>query len=342
MPRILLVDDSSLVRNSMQAALEPYGVELGHAENGEIAVAKACSSRWDLIFLDVVMPVMDGPTALKQIRASGVTTPVVLVTSVSIASVVAAAVKLGGVEYIGKPFTPDLVRSVAQKLLKLDPSALHSPPRVLLQGVTTDMVKQVARLLPPHIVIDHAASLGEAIDLAESHGHGLAIFETPNAADEGPAIASVLRAALPAAGIFALGDSGTAEPWAPVGALDGVLPRPIPPALGRGFLYANFLRPLIFVDGRVARAAGFVGPAVHLPAYLAMVERTLRGHCARLDLAMELQIDLRDLQADADTVVAFVHRVNGELREAGAAPGFRIAESVAGSTAAQLVGVLML
>jgi CheY-like chemotaxis protein len=41
MPRILLVDDAALTRNAMQAALEPWGIELAHAENGEVAVAKA-------------------------------------------------------------------------------------------------------------------------------------------------------------------------------------------------------------------------------------------------------------------------------------------------------------
>jgi hypothetical protein len=267
---------------------------------------------------------------------------VVLVTSVSTASVVAAAVKLGGVEYIGKPFTPEVIRSVVHKLLRLDASVLTTPPRILLQGVSPELTKQLPRLVPAHIVIDHAASLGEAMDLAECHGHGLAIFETPNLADEGYAIASALRTVLPASGIFALDATGAAEPWAPDGPLDGVLPRQITPALGRGFLYANFLRPLVFVDRTVARAAGFMGPPGHLPAYLAMVERTLRARCARLDLAVELQIDLRDLEADPDTVVAFVHRVNGELREAGAAPGFRIADALAQVTGDQLAGILLL
>ena len=106
--RVLLVDDSPLVRHAVQHALEPFGLEFAHAENGESAVAKAMASSWDLIFLDVVMPVMDGPSALRAIRARGNLTPIVLVTSVSTAAVVSAAIKLGGVQYISKPFTPGL------------------------------------------------------------------------------------------------------------------------------------------------------------------------------------------------------------------------------------------
>jgi response regulator receiver domain-containing protein len=74
--RVLLVDDSALIRNAMQAELEPYSLELVHAENGELAVERALSAHRDLIFLDMVMPVMDGPTALRRIRARGDTTPV--------------------------------------------------------------------------------------------------------------------------------------------------------------------------------------------------------------------------------------------------------------------------
>jgi two-component system, chemotaxis family, chemotaxis protein CheY len=146
--RVLLVDDSALIRNAMHAALEPYGLELVHAENGQIAVDRARSSRWDLIFLDVVMPVMDGPSALRQIRAAGNTTPVVLVTSVSTAATVSSAIKLGGVSYIGKPFTPDQIRAVAGKMLKLGPAVL---PQEFDEAVVRDFLYR--NFLLPLVVI---------------------------------------------------------------------------------------------------------------------------------------------------------------------------------------------
>ncbi len=324
MARILLVDDSPLVRNAMQAALEPYGVELAHAENGEVAVAKVASSRWDLIFLDVVMPVMDGPTALAEIRSRGIRTPVVLVTSVASASVVASAVKLGGVQYISKPFTPELIRSVAAKMLNLDPEQLKHPPRVLLQHRDPELPQQLARCLPAHIAIDATSSLSESLDLAESRGgHELVIFEPQNLADEGEAIASVLRDMLPAAGIFAIDPSGTSEPWHPEGPLDGVLPTPLDSAIGRGFLYPNFLRRLVFFGHETARAAGFQGARVHAPAYLAMVERVLCDRCPRLDLSLDLEIDLLDLDAEPEVVAELMKRLHRDLRSAGAAPAFR-------------------
>ncbi|HLL21552.1 MAG TPA: response regulator [Kofleriaceae bacterium] len=327
MPRVLLVDDSALIRSSMQAALEPMGIELAHAENGEIAVAKAASSRWDLIFLDVVMPVMDGPTALAEIRARGIKTPVVLVTSVSSAAVVAGAVKLGNVQYISKPFTPDMIKSVTLKLLKLDVSKLHPPPRVLVHHIDPELPKQVQRMLPAHIGIDAVTTLADAIAGVEERGHELVLFEPPDLDDDAVSIASVFRELLPTSGIFAIAPTNhviSERPWNPKGPLDGILARPFEPQLGRGFLYTNFLRPLVFLEQGCARAAGFQGNPAHAPAYLAMLERQLRDRCARADLTLELRIDLQDMQTDAATVLALAERVNDDLRDAGAAPAFML------------------
>jgi len=323
--RVLLVDDSALVRNSMQAALEPYGMELGHAENGQVAVDRAMSSSWDLIFLDVVMPVMDGPTALREIRARGNTTPVVLVTSVSTAAVVASAIKLGGVSYIGKPFTPAQIRAVATRMLKLDAALLDTPPRVLLQHADPALPARLRKLLPSHVAIDTSQLLAETLDLAEACRRDLVLFESRELIDERVAIANVIRRALPAAGIFALtDDAAPGAPWQPDESLDGTVPRGLDETVVRGFLYPGFLRPLVVLERMVAHAAGFRGPPGHLPAYVAMLGRVLIERCARLDQTADLQIDLSRMPDDADAVTAVVDTVNRELREAGAAPAFRI------------------
>jgi CheY-like chemotaxis protein len=327
--RVLLVDDSALVRNAMQAALEPYGMELGHAENGAVAVARATASRWDLIFLDVVMPVLDGPAALRQIRERGDTTPVVLVTSVSTAAVVASAIKLGGVSYIGKPFTPDQIRAVAGKMLRLDPALLQTPPRVLLQHVDPVLPARLRKLLPAHVAIDPSPTLAGSIDLAEARRYDLVLFESRDLAGERAAIANVLRRAAPAAGIFAITDDAAADaPWQPDEGLDGTVPSSLDDAVVRGFLYPGFLRPLVMLDRAVAHAAGFRGQPAHLPAYIAMLGRVLVDRCTRIDQTADLQIDLTRMPDDAGVVAAVVDAANRELRQAGAAPAFRLAATV--------------
>ena len=322
--RVLLVDDSALSRNAMQAALEPYGFELGMAENGEIALAKASASAWDLIFLDVVMPVMDGPTALRALRGRGDTTPVVLCTSVSTATVVASAVKLGGVSYIGKPFTPAQIRAVATKLLKLEP-AMPTPPRMLVQHTEPGLLGRLRKLVPNHVVIESSQSLAQTLELAERGTYELVIFESRDLVDERIAIANLIRRILPAAGIFAItADANPAAPWQPDEGLDGALPAALDDALVRGFLYPNFLRPVVGIEGLVARIAGFRGPPAELPMYLTIVTRVLLERWSRLDATADLQIDLTRMPADPDLINTLIKSVNDGLRLSGAAPSFRV------------------
>jgi CheY-like chemotaxis protein len=341
--RVLLVDDSALVRNAMQAALEPYGLELVHAENGEVAVARALSASWDLIFLDVVMPVMDGPTALREIRARGSTAPVVLVTSVSTAAVVASAVKLGGVSYISKPFTPEQICAVATRVLKLDPAQLRTPPRVLLQAADPALPGRLRKLLPAHVAIDLSPTLARSLDLAEAGRRDLVLFESRDLADEMVSVANLIRRALPAAGIFALtDDADPGAPWQPDEGLDGLVPHAFDDALVRGFLYANFLRPRVVLDGMVAHASGFLGPPGHLPVYLAVLTRALIERCTGLDPTADLRIDLTRMPDDVEAVLAVVAAVDRALRGAGAAPAFRIGPAIQRAAGDRLAGVVVL
>ena len=339
--RVLLVDDSALVRNSLQIALEPYGLELVHAENGAIAVDKAMTSSWDLIFLDVVMPVMDGPTALREIRARGNTTPVVLVTSVSTASVVASAVKLGGVSYIGKPFTHDQIRAIATRILKLDAGPPRSPPRVLVQHAEPGLPARLRKLLPAHVEIASSQSLSESLDLAEATRHDLVLFESRDAHEEIVTVANLIRRLLPAAGIFALADATADSRWRPDEALDGVLPLALDDATVKGFLYTHFLRPLVVVERTIAHAAGFRGAAADLPIYLAMLGRVLVERCVELDPMLDLRIDLTRMPDDPAAVIGMLVSVNRDLRQAGRAPVFRITAAMRAAVAGRIGDVVV-
>jgi CheY-like chemotaxis protein len=343
MRRVLVVDDSALIRNAMVAALEPFGLEIETAEHGEAALAKAAAAAWDLIFLDVVMPVMDGPTALRALRAGGDATPVVLATSVSTAAIVAAAIKLGGVHYIAKPFTPPQIRAVAAKLLRLDPGQLDAPPRVLVQHADPGLPARLRRLLPAHVAIDPSSALAQSLDLAERGPRDLVLLESAELGDELVAIANVIRRALPAAGIFALADpADPAAPWQPDEGLDGWLPRDLDDALARGFLYPNFLRPLVELDGARARLAGFRGPRAHLPAFATQLARRLVARVADLDRTADLRIDARRVSDDPEVVIAVLAAADQALRGAGASPAFVMSAPARAATAGRLDRIVVL
>src|SRR5262249_55177301 len=67
---VLIVDDQPLNRKVARLFLEPYGFQIAEAENGQLALEQLAMQTYDLVLLDVHMPVMDGPETIRRIRAS--------------------------------------------------------------------------------------------------------------------------------------------------------------------------------------------------------------------------------------------------------------------------------
>jgi len=78
--KILLVEDSELVREAVAAILEQEGHILTIAENGEEGLAKLQSTAFDLVIADLWMPKMDGLAMLKKSRALGDMPPVIVLS----------------------------------------------------------------------------------------------------------------------------------------------------------------------------------------------------------------------------------------------------------------------
>jgi PAS domain S-box-containing protein len=79
--RILVVDDSDENRELLDLVLGDAGIEVESAENGEVGVRKAIESHFDLILMDMQMPVMDGYTATKLLREKGYTKPILALSA---------------------------------------------------------------------------------------------------------------------------------------------------------------------------------------------------------------------------------------------------------------------
>lgn len=106
--RILIVDDDDLLRRSLAFSLEQAGFQTNTSDSAENALSMIVHQRPDLVLLDIMMPGMDGMTALRQFRDEmGI--PVIFLTARRRELDQILGLELGADDYIAKPFNPDLV-----------------------------------------------------------------------------------------------------------------------------------------------------------------------------------------------------------------------------------------
>ena len=114
--RVLVVDDSSLVRLYYRSALEKAGFEVQQAINGIEAMEKVLSEPFGLVIVDVNMPRMDGYTFLRSLRSGAAdvaTLPALMISTEAEIRDIAAARTAGANFYLIKPVAEDeLVRHV--------------------------------------------------------------------------------------------------------------------------------------------------------------------------------------------------------------------------------------
>jgi two-component system, chemotaxis family, chemotaxis protein CheY len=114
--KVLVVDDSSLVRLYYRSALETAGFEVKQAINGIEAMEKVLSESFDLVIVDVNMPRMDGFTFLRSLRSSAAgaaTLPALMISTESGEQDIAEARVAGANFYLVKPVAEvELVRHV--------------------------------------------------------------------------------------------------------------------------------------------------------------------------------------------------------------------------------------
>jgi two-component system, chemotaxis family, chemotaxis protein CheY len=119
--KILLIDDSKTMRNIQRSILTQMGhTQIEEAQDGLDALSKVGGFSPDLILVDWNMPNMDGLTFVKQFRAKGLKTPIIMVTTEAEKTRVIDAIKAGVNNYVVKPFTPDVLgQRIAETLTKM-------------------------------------------------------------------------------------------------------------------------------------------------------------------------------------------------------------------------------
>ena len=113
MARIAVVDDQSLMRESISETLSRAGYEVSAFASGEAAVAAVSSGEYDLVITDLRMPGMTGLELLAKVADSAPGVPVIVITAHGTVESAVDAMKKGAFDYIVKPFDPDELEVVA-------------------------------------------------------------------------------------------------------------------------------------------------------------------------------------------------------------------------------------
>ncbi len=114
--RILLVEDNQFNQFIAKTILEKSGIEVSLADNGREAIEKLFVNEYDIVLMDLQMPVMDGFEATRTIRSGmNLQIPVIALTANVVKGVIDQCMAAGFTDYIGKPFE---VETVLRKLLK--------------------------------------------------------------------------------------------------------------------------------------------------------------------------------------------------------------------------------
>ena len=103
--KILLAEDEPQLNHVTTVALQSSGYEVDSVFNGQEAVDMTKKNAYDVIILDIMMPVMDGITALKEIRANGDRTYTMMLTAKAEVDDKVTGLESGADDYLTKPFS---------------------------------------------------------------------------------------------------------------------------------------------------------------------------------------------------------------------------------------------
>ncbi|SEQ44638.1 DNA-binding response regulator, OmpR family, contains REC and winged-helix (wHTH) domain [Lachnospiraceae bacterium NE2001] len=138
--KILLAEDEKDLSRALVAVLEHSGYKVTPVYDGEAAVEEARSGAFDCMVFDIMMPKMDGITALTILRESGDTTPVLLLTAKSEMNDKVTGLDAGADDYLTKPFV--MVELLARIRSLTRRRGEYAPKKLSFGSVTLDVSGQ--------------------------------------------------------------------------------------------------------------------------------------------------------------------------------------------------------
>ncbi len=159
----LIVEDEDTNRLILKSLLKKQGYEVLEARNGAEAVACCSRSEPDIIFMDVMMPVMDGYEATHRIKqvAGDHFVPIIFLTAMSDEKALARCVEVGGDDFLAKPYSFTVLKAKVKAMERI--RALHQTTRTLYSRMQRDeeIAEQVfsSAVVADNVALDQIRSL---------------------------------------------------------------------------------------------------------------------------------------------------------------------------------------
>src|SRR5271165_186682 len=183
MNRVLVIDDDSSLRFTLEAVLSDAGLVVETCDGGTSGLAAFEARGADVVLTDLAMPDMDGMQVLERMRAADPSVPVLMLTAHGSERVAVAAMKAGAFDYIPKPFDPDelvlaVKRATEWRELRLQNARLRTEA-ALGRTIIADspamkrVMDVVARVAPKDVTVLLTGESGAGKDVVASvlHAH---------------------------------------------------------------------------------------------------------------------------------------------------------------------------
>ncbi|MCR5201697.1 MAG: response regulator transcription factor [Lachnospiraceae bacterium] len=138
--RLLLAEDEKELSRALETMLKAVGYEVDAVYDGQEAVLKAKSGLYDCMILDIMMPKLDGVSALKEMRDRGDNTPALFLTAKSELDDKITGLEAGADDYLTKPFAMKELLARVKSLTRR--AEKYTPKSIKVGSVTLDTEEQ--------------------------------------------------------------------------------------------------------------------------------------------------------------------------------------------------------
>lgn len=173
--QIMIVDDEKIIRESFFHWFQKSGHKVATAASGDEALRQLAQTPFDLLFVDIKMPGMDGIELLSAVKEAYPETLVIIITAYGSIESAVQAMKIGATDYLLKPFKPDQLSLVMAKVIQQQKQmSEYNYLKGRLEKITQfdNIIGQSPAMTAIYDIISEVAGTGASVLLAGETGTG--------------------------------------------------------------------------------------------------------------------------------------------------------------------------